>query len=115
MGGAGNEVRRKGETKEQLFERFGQSEKVPPEPEVPDCVAHVVGWFFDLSARRGAGFAGPMAITFQDIAAWRELMDERPTPQEVQMLLAMDTAFMAALRADDEPKDDPPTSVFLRK
>lgn len=115
MGGASGEVRRDGETKAQMFERFGQADKVPDEPEVPDCAAHIVNWFFELSNRRGAGMAGGLPITFEAISAWSALLQTWPTEDEVRMILAMDSAFLAAANKGDEEESETPTSKLLRK
>lgn len=116
MGGASTEVRRKGETKAEMFERFGMDSKVPPDPQVPDEVAHVVGWFFELSNKRGSGMSGGLPLSWTDIAAWSELLNTYPTEEEVRMILAMDSAFLTACNKDDDDlSEEPPTSKLLRK
>lgn len=116
MGGSSSEVRRKGETKAEMFERFGQGDKVKERPELPEGAEHVVVWFFYISRRRGSGMGGGLPLTFHDITAWKELLQESPTQEEVAMILAMDDAYMQAINAGDEPEpDEAPTSILLRK
>lgn len=116
MGGASSEVRRAGETKTEMFERFGQSDKIKPQPELPACVEHVVGWFFELSSRRGAGMSGGLPITWEAIKAWKELLNIEVSEEEIRMILAMDSAFLKAADSDSETEEaPPPTSVLLRK
>lgn len=114
MGGASSEVRLKGETKAEMFERFGQDGKIPEMPELPNCVDHVVGWFFDLSNRRGSGMAGGLPIMWNDIRAWAYLMNELPSQEEIGMILAMDRAFLEEANKDDSESDDGrhPTDVL---
>jgi len=64
----------------------------------------LLAWFVELSTRRTwlvvAGMAGgamiPAPIGFAEIEAWARLTDSRPSPWEVQTLLAMDEAWRAA-------------------
>jgi hypothetical protein len=43
----------------------------------------------------GGGAAIPKAISHQEITAWAELTDARPSPWEVKTLRAMDRAYLA--------------------
>lgn len=110
-GGSDDGLRRDGETLAEFYERFGKSDEVPDEPEVPECAAHVLGWFFDLSNRRASAFSGAGPITFADIGAWRDLTGTIVEPFEVRMILDMDSAFRSAVneahskaaKANEEP------------
>lgn len=114
MGGSKTEVRREGESKAEMFTRFGQDGQIPEEPEVPECVAHVWRWFFDLSSRRSAGMSGPAAITWGEISAWRDLCGIMTRPYEIDMLLSMDNAYRKALSSKDEQDtpQSPPKGMF---
>lgn len=60
---------------------------------VPEAWAHVWAWFTTLSNRR----ARPQPITFEAIAAWRELSGTSPTPREVAAIVALDDLFRKTL------------------
>lgn len=68
-----------------------------PEPRlhrtVPEAWAHVWSWFTALSNRR----VRPQPITFEAIAAWRELSGESPRPREVSAIVALDDLFRKTL------------------
>ncbi|MGE8288663.1 MAG: phage tail assembly chaperone [Stenotrophomonas sp.] len=86
----------KGETRRQRNERFGATS---PEVEVPDQLLHVWDWFWELSARRRSG---PEALTFADIGEWSRLRQVDLQPIEVEFLMAMDDAYLKAVREDQE-------------
>lgn len=65
----------------------------PPEPEVPSVVEHVWHWFWTLNRQRRKG---PEALTYADVDAWSRLMQITVSPDEVQMLMAMDLSWMKA-------------------
>ena len=84
----------RGETRRQRNERFGEKS---PEVRVPDEVHHVWGWFWTLSARRKSG---PEALTFGEIGEWQRITGQAVLPEEVEMLTAMDDAYLRAVRED---------------
>lgn len=47
-------------------------------------------WFIQLDSRRQFNEAGAQATSYQEIEAWTKLMGWRPTPWEVETLVAMD-------------------------
>ncbi len=63
------------------------------EPVVPRQAAHIWGWFWDLDPSRDAGNG---AISFAEIAAWRDLTGEIIRPWEVRALKVMDAERRAA-------------------
>lgn len=83
-----------GETRRQRNARF---EIDAPNVDVPDEVEHVWAWFWELSARRRSG---PEALAFGDVAAWAELTGQQLLPVEIDMLMAMDDAYLRAVRED---------------
>lgn len=99
-----------------MYERFGKGDEVPERPEVPDCAAHVLGWFYELSSRRAPSMGGVSPLQFGDIAAWQALLGVQVLPEEVRMILAMDVAFrQAANEANSKPKPkegQPPKGLF---
>lgn len=56
-------------------------------------------WFWALSARRRSG---PESITFGEIDAWQRLTGTPIRPEEVEMLLQMDNAFLAEVRSEQD-------------
>ena len=85
-----------GETRRQRNERF---EFTSPELQVPDGIAHVWDWFWQLSGRR---HSGPEALTFADVGEWSRLLRIEVLPEEVQMLMAMDDQYLRAVREDQK-------------
>jgi hypothetical protein len=53
-------------------------------------------WFLELSQARGGGGMGPASITFLDIHAWCSLRRLRLAGWELDTLLALDAAWLAA-------------------
>lgn len=79
------------ETRREFNLRFGQDEG--PEAEIPSAVSHVWDWFWTLDSRRQRTESGAQPLTFSEIDAWVRLMGEIPTPEEVRMILAMDSEY----------------------
>ena len=94
-------VRDDGRTKTEEFEAFGQ--KTPPMPEVPQCAAHVWQWFHEVSSQRQTG---PESLSWSDLRAWAELSGSQPSPQEIGLLVAMDRAFVGAVRKQQKEQAD---------
>jgi hypothetical protein len=116
--GSKDGVRMDGETLAEMHERFGKADMVPEEPDVPECVGHVLAWFFDLSKRRQPGMAGVSPLTPGDIAAWRDLLGILIEPFEVRMILDLDDAYRSAaneLHKKDGATEAPPPKGFFGK
>lgn len=64
------------------------------EPEVPYCLQHTWGWFWELHQARGAGFNGPLPLSFTEIQAWVNVKDVKIRSFEVEVIKEMDTKFM---------------------
>lgn len=64
-------------------------------PPCPPTLRHLWRWFLDLSARRGGGGFGPAPLLWSEIAAWARLHRLSPTPWELDVLTALDDAFIA--------------------
>jgi hypothetical protein len=82
------------ETRREFNIRFGQSPG--PEPEIPDVVSHVWNWFWVVNNRRQYSPNGPQPLTFSEIDSWVRRMDLDARPEEIEMLVAMDDAFITA-------------------
>lgn len=57
------------------------------EPPIPKAGALLWDWFWQLAA-----IAGAEAVTYRDVAAWRDLAGVKILPVEVSILLSMDQA-----------------------
>ncbi|KWV17132.1 phage tail assembly chaperone [Xanthomonas translucens] len=83
-----------GETRRQRNARFGEPS---PVVEVPEEAAHVWAWFWLLSGRRRSG---PEALNYAEIGEWQRLSQQDVLPAEIDMLVAMDDAYLRAVRED---------------
>lgn len=70
---------------------------MPEPPEVPPNVEHVWHWFHDISSQRRTG---PEALAWSEIEAWARLTATDLLPREAQMLIAMDRAYIRAVRKE---------------
>lgn len=52
--------------------------------------------FLDLNSRRGNNGMGPSPIALADVVAWQQLMGVDLTPWEVETILHLDAAALAA-------------------
>jgi hypothetical protein len=86
----------KGETRRERNRRFG---KQTPEVRIPDQAGHVWSWFWELSARRRSG---PESLTYGEISNWTRITCRDVLPVEVSMLMAMDDAYLRAVREEQQ-------------
>lgn len=71
-------------------------------PVFPDALSYLYQWFSELSRTRGASMAGIAPITYQDVAAWAGLTDNRPLPHEVDAIMALDAEWRISMTPDEE-------------
>lgn len=64
-----------------------------PLPEVPDYLAEVWEWFWELRESTGGGFGGPEPIAFAEMAAWNSLLIRNVKPIEVRLIRIMDAQY----------------------
>ena len=82
---------------------FSQADKmghlgiVPDDPEIDESAFHILQWFYALNAKRQAGFSGPASLTFSDIDAWQRLTGTITRPEEIEAIMAMDSAYLEAV------------------
>lgn len=112
-------MRHDGETMAEMYRRFGKGDEVPEQPEVPDCGAHVLQWFFELSSRRQPSMGGVSPLTFSDIAAWQNMLGIEVLVEEVRMILALDVAYRKAVndahqKSKSKPQEGPPPKGFFK-
>jgi hypothetical protein len=68
-------------------------------------------WFFELSAQRKSG---PEHLGFAEIGEWQRLLGRYIRPEEIKMILAMDTAYVSALKKEQQllrERTTPPAST----
>ena len=70
-------------------------------PSIPDAGKLIWQAFVALSRSRSYSSAGPNPINFQEIEAWCRLMRIPLGPHHVEMICALDQAW---LRADEKPR-----------
>lgn len=71
-------------------------------PPIPEALAYLWDWLFELDAARGVTMDGLAPLTYQDLDAWARLTDRHPEPHEVRALLYLDSV----LRHPDAYKDE---------
>ena len=77
------------------------------EPEIPHCLQHIWGWFWELHQARGAGFNGPLPLSYTEIQAWIDVKGIKIWPCEIGVIKEMDAKFMehvAKKQKENEPK-----------
>lgn len=84
----------KGETRRQRNLKFGQP---APPVEIPPEGAHVWHWFWSLSNRRRSG---PEALSYAEVGEWQRLTHTPIRPEEVEMLMRMDDAYLTEVRKE---------------
>ena len=67
---------------------------------------HVWGWFWELSQRRTAGFDSPNPLAWTEIQAWQTLTRTLILPEEIQLILMMDSAWLEAVAEHREEMKD---------
>jgi len=85
-----------GETRRNYYQRVRQP---VPDVEIPHQALHVWHWFWELSTRR---HSGPEPISYADIGQWLALTGQPVEPTEISMLVAMDDAYLGAMRKEQE-------------
>lgn len=83
-----------GETRRQRNRKFGQP---APDVEVPPEGSHVWHWFWSLSNRRRSG---PEALSYAEVGEWQRLTHTPIRPEEVEMIMRMDDAYLAEVRKE---------------
>lgn len=98
---------RPGEDGTVLFDHLQQVEKstgkwpeeyepIPP----PDGTEYVWDIFWELRTTAPPGFSGPGRIGFSDLAAWESVRGERLENFVVDLIVRMDSAYMAEAYRD---------------
>lgn len=103
-----------GATKRQALESVErQTGKRPAEligPPIPLALAYLWRWFLDIHRGRGSTGYGPAALSYGEIDAWRRLMSADPSPWEIDILRALDAAYLRFASEQskrNKPKHEP--------
>jgi hypothetical protein len=72
--------------------------------ELPAELAYLWRWFRELSVVRGSNGWGPNPISFREIEAWAGLTGTIITGVEVQMIMVLDSLFIAACEEASEQR-----------
>ena len=87
-------------TRAEFNEAYGAGDKTPEPPEIPDAVAHVWEWWWRLNARRSSGFDSMSPLSYSEIYHWSALTRTQITPDEINMLMQLDDAYLAAVNTE---------------
>jgi hypothetical protein len=63
-------------------------------PEIPFYIEHVWAWFWQISKGRTSGMSGPNSLTWQDIKAWKDLLQIQIRPVEVEIIYEIDQVYL---------------------
>ena len=89
-----------GETRRQRNQKFNQP---APPVEIPSEGAHLWHWFWSLSNRRPSG---PEPLSYAEVGEWQRLTHTPIRPEEVEMLMRMDDAYLAEVRKEQAAAAD---------
>ncbi|SKA26297.1 phage tail assembly chaperone [Consotaella salsifontis] len=76
-------------------------------PRVPEAGRLLWRWFGELHDARGYGMTGPNPISFAEIEAWARLRRLPLQPHHVEILRAMDAAWIEAAQKRSAPGAPP--------
>jgi hypothetical protein len=72
--------------------------------EIPFYIEHIWIWFWQISNGRSAGMSGPNALTWQDIKAWKDLLQVQIRPVEVEIIYEIDRAYLKYISDSNKKK-----------
>lgn len=58
---------------------------------------YLLQWFWRLRNRNKSGFNGPDPVSWEALDAWVRLSGDNPEPWEINVLEALDDAYVAAV------------------
>ena len=89
-------------TREEYAARYNAT--VPEEPELPEVAEHIWWWFWQLNQRRQKGFDSPNPLSFSEVMAWVNLTNTYILPEEIEAIMAMDSAYLEAVQEEQKVK-----------
>ncbi len=82
-----------------LRQTAGSTVELPPDPVLPVELGYIWLAWHELHAGRSIGMA-PNPISWPDLAAYQQVLDERLEPWEARAIRAVDNAYIASLQSD---------------
>jgi len=70
---------------------------------IPQHLAYLMGWFWQLSGRRTCGMGGLDPISWEAVDAWASRTKNNPRQWELDALCRIDNAYLVA-NAPEKPK-----------
>jgi len=80
--------------------------ETPEQPDVPMYAEHVWKWWWELNARRPPGFENLAPISYTEIRSWIKLTGVQVAYEEINWLIAMDNAWMAAIADERKARSE---------
>jgi len=77
---------------------------VPEEPDIPAAGEWPYSFFWKLNSRRRPGFEGISPIAYSEIRNWSELTRTFISPEDVELIICVDDAYLSALAEGRERK-----------
>jgi hypothetical protein len=78
----------------QVEKQTGRTPLALISPEFPVELEYLWDYFLELSATRPQGYSGPLSITYQEIAAWKDLTGKIVTPMDVEVIKRLDQTYL---------------------
>lgn len=63
-------------------------------PEIPFYLEHIWEWFWQLHRGRSYGMSGPNPITWENILAWKNLLEIQIRPIEIEIINEIDSMYL---------------------
>lgn len=76
------------------------------DPEIPLAAEYLYDWFLELSRARSSSGFGINPISHLEIDAWARLYGISPQPHELQIIAALDDAYIRAVSAISSKRRD---------
>lgn len=80
-----------------LRQHLAQVGKTVDDPDVPNAWAYALEYFKHLSRQRQSGGFGLSPLSFTEIKSWSELTATILSPFDVELICAMDRAYLGAM------------------
>ena len=73
-------------------------------PDIPFYIEHIWEWFWQIHKGRTYGMSGPNPITWENILAWRNLLDIQIRPIEIEIINEMDSVYLKYISDKNKKK-----------
>lgn len=72
-------------------------EELANAPAIPESVAYLWAYFWELSRARSNNGFGPLALQYSDIEAWTRLTRQKLDPWELNAIVSLDALYLESL------------------